>query len=107
MLLPLNMSGTADLPFLAPHAVNAVLERDGPGGPREIRATLALSLQRTLERQVHAYIERSRRTGIENAAVMLIDYRTMDVKAVVGSAGFFNQAIAGQVNGTLAKRSPG
>jgi penicillin-binding protein 1C len=38
---------------------------------------------------------------------MLVDYRTMEVKAQVGSADFFNTDIEGQVNGTLAKRSPG
>src|SRR3989442_11681758 len=38
---------------------------------------------------------------------MLVDSRTMEVKALVGSADFFNKEIAGQVNGTAAKRSPG
>src|SRR6266704_2237909 len=38
---------------------------------------------------------------------MLVDSRTMDVKALVGSADFLNRDIAGQVNGTTAKRSPG
>jgi penicillin-binding protein 1C len=107
MALPLNMHTTADLPFLAPHAVNALLDREPPDASREVRTTIDLRLQRTLERQVRSYIERNKRTGIENAAVMLVDYRTMDVKGVVGSADFFNKAIAGQVNGTLAKRSPG
>jgi penicillin-binding protein 1C len=99
MSLALNLRGPADLPFLAPHAVNALLAREPAGGPREIRATLDIRMQRTLERQVRRYVERKRRIGI--------DYRTMEVKAVVGSADFFNGAIGGQVNGTLAKRSPG
>jgi penicillin-binding protein 1C len=38
---------------------------------------------------------------------MLVDTRNMAVKAVVGSADFFNEKIEGQVNGTQAKRSPG
>ena len=38
---------------------------------------------------------------------MLIDFTTMEVKAMLGSADFFNDEIQGQVNGTLAKRSPG
>ncbi len=107
MSLTLNLRGTADLPFLAPHAVNSLLARDASGGLREIRATLDLRLQRTLERQVRHYVERNRRIGIENATAMLVDYRSMEVRAVVGSADFFNNAIGGQVNGTLAKRSPG
>ena len=38
---------------------------------------------------------------------MLVDSRDMTVKAVVGSADFFDAKIEGQVNGTQAKRSPG
>ncbi len=106
MKLALNLRTANQLPFQAPHAVNQLLARDG-GVSREIQSTLDLRLQRTLERQIRRYIERQRRIGIENAAAMLIDYRTMEVKAVVGSAGFHNAAINGQVNGTLAKRSPG
>ncbi len=106
MKLALNLRTANQLPFQAPHAVNHLLARDG-GVSREIQSTLDLRLQRTLERQIHRYVERQRRIGIENATAMLIDYRTMEVKAVVGSAGFHNAAINGQVNGTLAKRSPG
>ena len=106
MKLALNLRTANQLPFLAPHTVNQLLSRDS-GGAREIQSTLDMRLQRTLERQVHRYVERQRRIGIDNASAMLIDYRTMEVKAVVGSAGFHNAAINGQVNGTLAKRSPG
>ncbi len=109
MKLALNLRTASQLPFQAPHAVNHLLARQGDHGSvsREIQSTLDLRLQRTLERQIHRYVERQRRIGIENASAMLIDYRTMEVKAVVGSAGFHNAAINGQVNGTLAKRSPG
>ncbi len=109
MKLALNLRTASQLPFHAPHAVNNLLARqgDGRGSSREVQSTLDLKLQRTLERQIHRYVERQRRIGIDNATAMLIDYRTMEVKAVVGSAGFHSAAINGQVNGTLAKRSPG
>ncbi|MEO0576998.1 MAG: penicillin-binding transpeptidase domain-containing protein, partial [Pseudomonadota bacterium] len=45
--------------------------------------------------------------GIRNASAMLVDFRSMQVVASVGSAAFFDTAIAGQVDGTRAKRSPG
>ena len=106
MRLALNLRASSHLPFLAPHTVNHLVARDGGVSP-EIHSTLDLRLQRTLERQIHRYVERQRRIGIENATAMLIDYRSMEVKAVVGSAAFHNAAINGQVNGTLAKRSPG
>ena len=112
MKLALNLRGANQLPFHAPHTVNQLVARNAgntanENASREIHATLDLKLQRTLERQIHRYVERQRRIGIENATAMLIDYRTMEVKAVVGSAAFHNAAINGQVNGTLAKRSPG
>ena len=38
---------------------------------------------------------------------MLVDIRTMEVLAQVGSADFANEAIDGQVDGTRSARSPG
>ena len=106
--LPLSLRGTADLPFRAPH-LSAMLLADrafGAGG-NVIHSTLDLRLQQTLERQLQNYVARERRVGIVNASAMLLDTRDMGVRAVVGSANFFDDAIDGQVNGTLARRSPG
>jgi penicillin-binding protein 1C len=105
MQLPIRTGSSAGLPFRAPHFVNAVLG-DAPS-PSEIHTTLDQQLQSVLEREIRAYVAAQSRIGVHNAAAMLVDARTMDVKALVGSAGFFDNAIAGQVNGTAAKRSPG
>ncbi len=102
---PALMKDVPDLPFLAPHLTTALLAKSNPAA--EINATLDLDLQRILERQTRAYIARHSRVGIHNVAAILVDYRTMDVKALLGSADFFNEEIQGQVNGTAAKRSPG
>ncbi len=104
MTLPMAMRASGQLPFLAPHFVNRILA--SPHAAR-VYSTLDIRLQRLLERHLHAYIAEQSRTGIRNAAAMLIDYRTMEVKAEVGSAGFFDADIQGEVNGTDAKRSPG
>lgn len=45
--------------------------------------------------------------GIGNAAVVVIENRTHAVRALVGSAGFQETFFKGQVNGALARRSPG
>ncbi|KVU52157.1 penicillin-binding protein 1C [Burkholderia ubonensis] len=116
--LPLAMRPLAALPFDAPHAVDqALAERDAwrtrVGGNDDERddarvvTSLDLDLQRALERQVGRYVARNDTQGIRNAAAILIDTRDMGVKALVGSANFFDRAIQGQVNGTLARRSPG
>lgn len=103
--LPIRTSAPVQLPFAAPHFVDAVL-RDRAGGA-EIHTTLDRHLQSVLEREIRGYVASEARIGVHNAAAMLVDARTMDVKALVGSANFFDNAIAGQVNGTAAKRSPG
>jgi penicillin-binding protein 1C len=105
MRLPIRVGSPRDLPFRAPHLVDAVLA-DATGRP-EIRTALDRRLQSVLERQIRAHVSREARLGVHNAAAMLVDWRTMEVKALVGSADFFNAGIAGQVNGTAAKRSPG
>ena len=96
---------TGDLPFLAPHFADQMLA-ETPAGDA-VRTTLDLPLQRLLERQVRRFVESERRLGVNNAAAMLVDARDMGVRAVVGSADFFDDDIFGQVNGTRARRSPG
>lgn len=105
MQLAIRIGSPAELPFRAPHLVDAVLAR--AGAAPEVRTTLDRRLQDLLEREIRAYVATQARLGVHNAAAMLVDARTMDVKALVGSAGFFRADIAGQVNGTAAKRSPG
>ena len=92
------------LPAHAPHFVrDHVLASDRS----ELRTTLDLDAQRLLEARIRDHLARRRGDGIANAAAMLIDHRSMEILALVGSAGFFNADIAGQVNGARARRSPG
>jgi penicillin-binding protein 1C len=102
---PLPVRTPEELPFLAPHFVSGAL-RSSPAGAG-VRSTLDLPLQKLLERHVRQYVERRRSMGIHNAVAMLVDWRSLEVRAAVGSADFFNEAIDGQVDGTRAKRSPG
>lgn len=96
------------LPFLAPHFTDQLL-----GQPSEhersatLTTTLDLPLQRLVQRQITRFVQSQRRLGVENAAALLVDTRDMGVRAAVGSADFFDDAILGQVNGTRARRSPG
>src|SRR5205807_9672748 len=73
----------------------------------EIVTTLDLAKQQLIERRITDYIQTNRGRGIQNAAALLVDTRTMDVLAQIGSADFFNSEIQGQVDGTRAPRSPG
>jgi len=76
-------------------------------GRDEIVTTLDLAKQQLIERRITDYVRANRSRGIQNAAALLIDTRSMDVLAQVGSADFFNGEIQGQVDGTRAPRSPG
>jgi penicillin-binding protein 1C len=93
-----------ELPYRAPHLVDRVLALSDSG---RVQSTLDLGLQNLLELQLRTFIERSRHLGIHNGAVILVDYRTMQVKGYVGSANYFENQIDGQVNGLLGHRSPG
>ncbi len=93
------------LPFRAPHFVNEVLAHN-PGVP-VLRTSLEWHEQRAWEKRVRAYLKRQAPYGIRNAAALLLNYETMRVEAWVGSADFFDETISGQVDGVLARRSPG
>src|SRR5437870_2292929 len=91
--------------FLAPHFVQQIVANEK--GRDEIVTTLDLAKQQLIERRIADYIQTNRNRGIQNAAALLVDTRTMDVLAQIGSADFFNAEIQGQVDGTRAPRSPG
>lgn len=108
--LPLVMRQPEQLPFIAPHFTDQILQQDtnlNKHQQRVIKSTLSTDLQQIIEQQVNAFIARSKQKGIYNASVLLVDNKNMGIKALVGSADYFNASIHGQVNGTLAKRSPG
>jgi penicillin-binding protein 1C len=94
------------MPQLAPHFVDALLgERSGRTG--RIDSTLDAGMQRLVERQIRRYLDQYGDRGIRNVSALLVDTRDMSVKSWVGSADYGNESLDGQVNGVLAKRSPG
>ncbi len=107
--LPMTIKPLSALPFEAPHAVEQVLaqERIAAGGDPRVVTTIDLDLQRLLERQIGGYTVRNASNGIRNASAILVDMRDMGIKALVGSANYHDRGLQGQVNGTLARRSPG
>ena len=94
-----------NLPFRTPHLVNAVLK--SYSSQQELATTLDSRTQVIVERITQRYLARKKSIGVYNAAILLVDTRDMSVKSMLGSANFFNKAIAGQINGVATKRSPG
>ncbi|MCP4294888.1 MAG: penicillin-binding protein 1C [Proteobacteria bacterium] len=103
--LPMTFRRPWELPFLAPHVTMELLQKDHSS--KVINSTLDSNLQSLVERMARIYIGRREMAGFKNAAVLLVDHQTMEVKASLGSVDFHNRPISGQVNGVKARRSPG
>ncbi|KTD75150.1 penicillin-binding protein 1C [Legionella waltersii] len=104
--LPLSLQTIHNLPFLAPHFTNQILQNPSKTST-SIESSLDYKLQAITERITRQYISRKNSLGVTNASVLLVDTRDMGIKAMIGSVGFFNKEISGQINGVDTKRSPG
>ena len=103
---PISARPQFAMPQQAPHFVDALLSGRA-GKPQRIDTTLDAGLQRLVERQIHRYTAEYGERGIHNVAALLVDTSDMAVKAWMGSANYWDESIDGEVNGVLAKRSPG
>ena len=97
-------------PFQAPHFVDLLHQRHRelftrPATPR-LRTSLDLELQRVAEISVRTHLAALREKSVRNAAAVILDNRTGEVLALVGSEDFFSP-VAGQINGAWAPRSAG
>jgi penicillin-binding protein 1C len=104
LLEPLNVRRHA-APTLAPH-LSRRLVRHFPG-----RAIISSSLHRgkqaKAEDLTRNYVRRLHELGITQAAVLVVNNRTRQVEAYVGSADFHDFGSQGQNDGVTAIRSPG
>ena len=91
------------LPVLAPHAADHIAAAEP--NARTFKLTIDAELQRTLEELAR---ERAVALGPKiSVAILAVDNETGEVRAHVGSAGYFDAHRAGQVDMTQALRSPG
>ncbi|GBL03551.1 membrane carboxypeptidase/penicillin-binding protein [Glaciecola sp. KUL10] len=106
--LPLTYSTRQDLPYSAPHFVQYLRNLKGLNETAtSIESTLDLEKQTLLEKVLSQRLQQSAELEINNASALLVNYKTMQIEAMLGSADFHNTKINGQVNGALAERSPG
>ncbi len=91
----------------APHFVEYVLSSlDGVILSKPVRTTLDLPLQEYCQSVVRLQLATLRERNAGQAAVLVLDNASGGILAMVGSPDF-NEPRHGQVNGTLARRSPG
>lgn len=103
--LPLTFSRRADLNYDAPHFINQLQAQGQIEG--RFYTSLQLPVQQQMQQQLKAYLRRHSDKGFANASALLVKRSTLQVQAWIGSADFYNAAIAGQVDGVTALRSPG
>ena len=102
-------------PFELPHLIrsinsfyqdeNNLAYRKNAGG--EIHLSIDLALQRYLEGAIAGNVTMYYSSRLTNGAALVIDNETGEILAWVGSAGFFNNEAAGQIDGVLARNQPG
>ena len=118
------------MPFGAPHLTrllkNSHFEQTSPSSTRlhpglsdgkitgaarnrvfHIHSTIDARIQELGERILHESLAPLRQEGISTGAVVVMDTKSREVLALVGSYSFFDQESEGQVDGANARRSPG
>lgn len=99
------------VPREAPHLARRLFQQrmadDRVSSGVPVRGSVEAGMQRRVELALADYIARKREVGIANACALLVHAPSREVMAYVGSSGFLDKAIQGQVDGVLARRSPG
>ncbi|MEO9484868.1 MAG: penicillin-binding protein 1C [Ekhidna sp.] len=93
-----------DLPNQAPH-LSRRLKRQAENDI--IRTFVDYEYQKRIEEIAAAHIKRLQYLNVTNTAIIVIENETRRVVSYVGSANFYNESSAGQVDGVPAVRSPG
>ncbi len=112
-------AGAAAYPFEAPHfvlmveqemsAARATAPAAGHPSPPvpELVTSLDLDLQRHLETAIRIELERNRESRISNGAGILLDNRTGEILAWVGSGSFEDEENGGQIDAVRVRNQPG
>jgi penicillin-binding protein 1C len=96
-------AGRKPMPMLAPHAADAVVADASDG--TIYRLTIDATLQKNLEELAR---DRARALGPDvSVAIVAVDHAAGEVLARVASSDYFDLRRSGQVDMTLAVRSPG
>jgi penicillin-binding protein 1C len=93
--------------FHAPHFVEYVLKQSLPSDAKKLITTLDLDLQESCEQLAKVHLQRLKRNHLTNTALVVMENRTGEILAMVGSADYFNAEIDGQYNVATGSRQPG
>lgn len=93
--------------FKAPHAVNMAIASQHDTTNRMIVTTVDFSMHEQVQRLMKAHLKKLQSKNVNNAAAIVIDNATMEIRVLVGSSDFFDDKNEGEVNGATALRQPG
>lgn len=101
--------------FEAPHFVMYVRsrleekygQRTVEQGGLRVYTTLDLELQRQAQETVAAHVEKIEDLNITNGGAVVMNPKTGEILAMIGSKDYFDPEYDGKVNVTLAQRQPG
>jgi penicillin-binding protein 1C len=93
-------------PMYAPHFCDD-LHSQKSHNSGDVRTTIDCDIQQMAVKLLDRHISPLKSKGITNGAVVIIDNATCAVKALVGSADYFDVVNCGQVNGARSPRCPG
>ena len=105
------------LPFKAPHLSRMLVKKNRQhrkhATDNRIYTTIDAKVQETATRILREYLDAERDPNSRGShststgAIIVMDTQSRHVLGMVGSHDFFDQNASGQINGTLAPRSPG
>ena len=104
------MSLTSDsVSIQAPHFVFWLADKhpEIATAKEPVRTTLDANMQADIERIIDRNLTLLKNKNVTSAAVVVLDAHTGDIRAMVGSANYFDADHAGAVNSAIALRQPG
>ena len=97
-------------PFEAPHLIrliNSQMQNEKDSPLSEIHLSIDLALQKYIENSIAGNVALYYSSRLTNGSALVIDNETGEILAWIGSADFFNNEAAGQIDGVLALNQPG
>ena len=107
--IPLSTNSSLNEDLLAPNFLNFVLQEERRAGHKrtKIQTTLDYELQVYIVNVLQEEFRRLREKNINNAAVIVIENKSGEILAYVGSADFSDVKHGGQIDGVQSYRQPG
>lgn len=93
--------------FRAPHVCDMVVKQYEKMNAARVATTIDEALQEELLPVIDLHLARLKNRNVTNAAVVVIENSTGEIRALVGSRNYFDETKDGQVNGATALRQPG